>query len=66
MSSLHPPSKTQYAPGSCRKTQLVANLEDVGKHEKRIEMSRILFQSAISHFHISPLAFDDLKRMLDL
>lgn len=58
--------KRQITLGSCCKTELAARFEQIHEHEQGLKLTCVFLKSAISRLHVTPLAFEDLERVLDL
>src|SRR5258708_122163 len=52
---------------SCRSSkQMPARHPQIGQGKQRVELGRVLGQTAIAHLHMPKLAFDDAERVLCL
>ena len=47
-------------------TQMPARHPQIGQSKQRVQLRRVLGQTAIAHLHMAELALDDTERVLDL
>ena len=60
------PSGGMWAHSYLHRAPLASHHPQIGQCKQRVQLRGVLGKSLVAHLDVTPLSFDDLKRMLDL